>query len=251
MKLYNKDIKRGAQAAAKYMPKKRVKKLYQYSIPSFKKADEMFNGTIDWNKVDYESYKKSALKLEKLNNNLSKKVEKIWKSKGIKKYSFDKRRLLLQKSFERHIPENVINYVEKRGYPFKAFQDNLFKNVDGYSIAYSSGGESSSSNTSSNENKLKSIEEQLKSGKDENGKELTKEQLDRLKSAQLALSAIKKSNYKYNDIHSSHVSLFRIVSSRYMRSLDRLDQKGVDYIKSEKDRTKALNSLYDLVDQLN
>lgn len=253
MKIYNKEVKRNAQQASKIMSKKKIKKLYGYAIPSMKKADEMFSGSskIVWNKKEYDELKKSSSKLERLNKKLAKRVESAWKKKGIKKYKFSDRQKLLSKSFKRHIPENVMNYVEKKGYPFSKFQKSLFKNFTGGSMLGAAGKSDGQVEGPKGKEITGSLRNVLASGVDENGKKLTPEEVSRLRTAQAAQVALSRKKYKVNDIHPKHVDLFKIVSSRYYRSLEKLGRNELERVMTSRERENSLASAFDLVDLLN
>jgi Fe-S cluster assembly ATPase SufC len=234
------------------MDVKKVKKLYAYAIPSLKAADKMFAGEVNWNKKEYDKYKKSALRLEKINKKLINKVENTWKVNGVKMYKFSNRQKQLNKTMKKHLPKKVISNIERNGFSFNSIKKKMFNGVSSGTISSPTSGQArSNSFAGSSTDSLETIIEKLKSGVDENGVKLSEDQIQRLKASKQATLVLRNKKYKMDDIHPKHVNLFQTISYRYAMSTKQLDQSGIKEIVNNEDRQKALTNIYDLVDILN
>lgn len=246
MKIYNKEVKKSAQDASKHMSVKQVKKLYKNVVPSMKMADKMFANQVDFEKVDPKKALESIRKLEKINNKLIKKAEKVYKKLGAKNYKMKDRQKIISKIHESGHTKEQLEYIKKNGFSFNRIKEKLFGEMKGYkqSIVPVSKSQKNKENVGSPSLAVKTKEEPLEySGNSEEVKA-------RQKAANDAQKVVRNQKYKFNDIHPSHISLFKALSARYVRVSGSLSQKGYEEVETREIKQGALKKLFELIDIL-
>jgi hypothetical protein len=223
LKFDSKNYKR-QEKNAKKAAGKNASKIYKKTKHAIKGADSIFDGTINPRKLDIKKFQKIDNQLTKVNKKMIKRLEKRYKAAGMKHSSFNKLKKYIDKTMDKAVPKHVQNYVEKYGIPTGAIKES-------FGLSTSALGSNFGSSPDKSVEAIRNISQgkpaEMDAGPQAIDPNLSKEEKERLLAQRKADEFRKGKKYKFNDIHPNHVSLFKVISLRYLSIKGRLDQKAI------------------------
>jgi len=199
------------------------KKLFSIVKKAYKLEDDLFSRKVDITDKRFKEIAKTNAKLSKYNNKKRKAYEKMLKAKGAKTWRIKDRVQKVKNLWKRLIPKDRYDYLLKYG-PENSLGKMMAKNagVQGFSGARLGG------------NSLKATEDLIKAQIVNSTKVAAEEVIsddmgtkDVITAAREAKNSLKNKNYKVNDIHLAHKSIWKVLSARYIRVQNRLDKNAI------------------------
>lgn len=207
-----------------------VMKITKMALPAYKEMKNTFNGKFDVEKFPYKKLKEQGEKLEKINNKLNAKVEKIYKELGIKPYKISERVKMREKIFKKQLGKKNMQMIESGQYKL-----NIGSLVEGsYNPAAASSSQAPTSKSIASQNKpqkdqteeeLDKIDNILKSGS-ENDIKVRDTSKKRFTDAEL-IAAAKKRFKIFTVRKKDEGSLFEFISQAFRKNIKNLDQRAI------------------------
>jgi len=220
------------------------KKLFNIVKKAYKLEDDFFSRKVDHKDKRFKELDKTNAKLSKYNLKQRKKYEKMLKAKGAKVWRIKDRVKKIKNLWKKLIPKDRYEYLMKYG-PENSLGKMMAKNagIQGYA---GNGVGSNSLKATKDLVKAQIVESVNRKTEDVISDDMgTKKVIDAAREAQ---SQLKNKNYKVNDIHLAHKSIWKVLSARYIRVQDRLDK---DVILTGSKSINKSNVQKSILEQLN
>ena len=210
----------------KHLGKDYAIKVHKLNKESVNLLDQSFAGK----EIDSEKIKNIKLrneKLKRINDKLQIKLDTVLTKKYGKRFSSDTYKKRLKSKIYNAIPQNVRSEIQKNGLSMEPIQKMIGTNAI-----------IKSNNSSNISKKMKDLAEQdtevkqavriAKRNAKFKVKSMRESFVNSYKEDQAKVDNMMKKTYKTNDISATNSDLFKIISNRYLSSIDRLDQNTIN-----------------------